>query len=294
MNERVLLTGSDGFIGRQLTKELQMHGVEVLTMPRGWDVSQSCAFTDLRDETVTAVIHLAALCSVPESWKRPADYYRVNLMGTLYALEFCRKCGARFILPSSYMYGAPQYLPVDEEHPLAVNNPYAQSKHFAEQASSFYAFNFQIPVTVLRLFNVYGPGQRSDFLIPNVVRQVIWGKKIVLQSLTPRRDFVHVRDVSRAFLLAVEQPMDYLCLNVGSGVSYSVEDLTELAQAVAKAQKPVENKGERRKNEIDEVVADCRKIEKTLGWKAEISLREGLSELVEMEKLKYEQTIYAD
>lgn len=288
MSERVLVTGAEGFIGRQLLIELRSHGFEVLTLPRRCDISHSGAFSDYGNKNISALIHLAALCSIQESWERPVDYYRVNLLGTLNALELCKRTGARFILPSSYMYGTPRYLPIDERHPLAVNNPYAQSKFFAEEASSFYTSNYKIPITVLRLFNVYGPGQRSAFLIPNIVRQVVREQQIVLQSLKPRRDFVHLRDVARAFILALEHPKDYLCLNVGSGMSYSVEELVTMAQAIAKTKKPVESLEMRRKNEIDEVVADCKKIEQALGWKAEISLCEGLSELVELEKMNYE------
>lgn len=293
MNKSILVTGAEGFIGSRLMSELERCKIDAVVLPRQIDISDPNAFSVFQDKKISAVVHLASLCSVPESWERPLDYYRVNLMGTIHALEFCRQTGAQLIFPSSYMYGTPHYLPIDESHPLAVNNPYAQTKLFAEETARFYAHNYHIPVTILRLFNVYGPAQKSAFLIPLIVQQVIREEEVTLQTLEPRRDFVHLTDVVHAFVLALEHPQDYLCVNVGSGESYSVREVVTMTQQIAKTNKPVKGLGISRQNEIDNVVANCSKIKHTLGWTAKVSLMEGLSELVALERAEYERTIHS-
>lgn len=285
-NRNILITGAAGFIGQALCGVLRAAGYKVETLPEGGDVCDPSVFAPYKSNHIGAVVHLAGLISVPESWEKPGDYYHVNVMGTVHALEFCRGAGAGLVLPSSYMYGTPQYLPIDEEHPLAVNNPYAQSKLFSEETARFYGENYGVPVSVLRLFNVYGPGQRQQFLIPNIVRQVVREPVINMQTLTPRRDFVHLLDVCDAMLRALTQTEGYRCFNVGSGKSYSVAETVALCQEVANTHKRVENLDVTRKNEILDVVANCEKIKKALGWEPRVTLEAGLSELIALERAK--------
>ena len=138
------------------------------------------------------VFHLAARTFVPDSWRDPAGFVSANVLGSVNVLEYCRKHRAQLTFVSGYLYGKPRHLPISETSPPCPNNPYALSKHLAEQECAFYASEFGLPVTVIRPFNVFGPGQKSHFLIPAIVRQLFGSKAIVVKDLEPRRDYIYL------------------------------------------------------------------------------------------------------
>ena len=123
-------------------------------------------------EKLDHVIHLASRTYVPASWENPLDFYRTNASGTTNILDLCRKQGCSLTYVSSYVYGTPQYLPVDENHPVAPVSPYNHSKLVAEDICRFYSEQFGVPVTILRPVNIFGPGQNPSFLIPFIIEQV--------------------------------------------------------------------------------------------------------------------------
>src|SRR5690606_33893882 len=136
---------------------------------------------------VDVVVHLAARSYVPDSWEVPADFLRTNLTGALEALEYCRLHNARLVFPSSYMYGDAGSQPIPESHPLVAKNPYALSKKLAEDAARFFAERFNVRTTILRPFNIYGPGQSEAFLIPWILRQLKSGTEVRVKDVEPRR-----------------------------------------------------------------------------------------------------------
>ncbi|HSN49645.1 MAG TPA: SDR family oxidoreductase, partial [Bacteroidales bacterium] len=168
----ILVTGSEGFIGKALIARLLAsgHTVTGFDAPEG-DIAEKGILDNLKDTGIGYVFHLAAKTFVPESWNNPFDFYRVNLLGTTNVLEFCRATGAGLSYISSYLYGTPGYLPVDEKHPLKAHNPYSHSKIVAEETCRYYRDQFKIPVTIFRPFNIYGPGQDQRFLIPKIIAQ---------------------------------------------------------------------------------------------------------------------------
>ena len=274
----VLVTGVSGFIGRCLLPILRSSGlvVEGIGHEHG-DIADEETW-----ETVPAsksVVHLAGRSFVPDSWEQPAAFLRTNVQGTINALEHCRKHGASFVYLSSYLYGHPKSLPIPETAPLHATNPYASSKALAEQACRMYAQHFGLAITVLRLFNVYGPGQPEPFLVPMLVRQVREAREIVVQDLEPRRDYVYVADVAKAVAKALATGNGLRVVNIGSGTSHSVAELVRLIQTIWQSTLPVRSKEVRRKDEIMDTVADIRVARELLGWRPEHTLEEGLRAL---------------
>jgi UDP-glucose 4-epimerase len=273
---RVWVTGSQGFIGRRLVARLPTGPAAVAT----WDHSAGRDITEWTQLQSVApfdvAIHLAGRTFVPGSFAAPRDYYRVNVLGTLNVLELCRQQGARLVFISAYCYGTPQYLPIDEQHPVQATNPYTESKLLGEQLCRAYHRDFGVNSMILRVFNTYGPGQAGDFLIPSILRQLATGR-IALQDPAPRRDFVHVDDVVDACIRAAGQTAPGVqCCNIGSGNSISVRDLVNLLVACSGQSVAVEFTGAQRAGEIPDTRSDIRHAQAQLGWRPEIRLEDGV------------------
>jgi nucleoside-diphosphate-sugar epimerase len=279
VSERVLVTGGSGFIGRRLVRFLRGEGVEVLAPGR--DTLDVSAGT-FPDQSADWVIHLAGRTYVPASWNEPADFYRVNALGTVNVLEYCRRTQARLIYVSGYCYGLPEALPIPETAPLKPNNPYALSKQAAEQACRFFFEYLQTPVMIARPFNIYGPGQPANFLIARIVEQVIdpAAAAIVVEDGAPRRDYVHLDDVVSAIESLRRNPKPGATFNIGSGASHSVAEVAELACRAVHAKKPFVSRDNRRANDIPDVVADITAIRIATGWTPSIALYDGLRDVV--------------
>jgi nucleoside-diphosphate-sugar epimerase len=217
--QNILVTGSTGFIGKPLVSCLGLRGATVhhFARSRGHNILDKNAFTPFLDKGINIIFHLAGLTFVPDSWNNAGEFYAVNFLGTQNTLDFCRAVGAHMIYISAYVYGVPQYLPIDEHHPVAPNNPYAHSKWLGEELCRFYAGNMGVKVTVLRGFNLYGPGQDTRFLLPWIIMQAKEGKEIVVKDDAPRRDYLHVDDFIEACILAMQAPDQFRIFNVGSG-----------------------------------------------------------------------------
>jgi nucleoside-diphosphate-sugar epimerase len=227
------------------------------------------------------VVHLAGRTFVPESWKDPARFYRDNTLTTAHVLEYCRQTQARLVYVSAYVYGVPLRLPIPETHPLEASSPYAHSKILAEDLVRFYQRQFGVAATIVRPFNLYGPGQDPRFLIPSIVRQAVDPAlaAITLASLTPRRDYLHVSDLT-AIIVAALRAAPGGVYNAGSSESISVADLAQLVCELAPTSKPVRAIGEQRTNEIPDTVADITRARVELGWRPQVTLRDGLREMI--------------
>ncbi len=272
-----LVTGSAGFIGSVLVKQLREagHAVIEIDQPQG-DISLQETLHPYLDKKIDHIFHLAGKTFVPESWQHPYGFYQVNVLGTVNILELCRKTGARLTYVSSYLYGEPDYLPVDENHPLKSYNPYSNTKMMAESACRFYSDNFQVPSVILRPFNAYGPGQPDKFLIGEIISKVMDSTvdTVEVMDLQPKRDYVYVDDLVRALVRSMDAKQGVY--NIGSGYSKSVEEIILLVMKSAGIRKDYRSKGVSRPNEIYDLFADIRKAETGLGWKPEVSFEEGI------------------
>lgn len=280
MKKRVAITGSNGFIGRHLLSLLKNPIYDIIEISREKD-KNICEWESLQNlPKCDFVIHLAAKTYVPESFNEPRLFYETNFIATLNALELSKNWGASFIYVSSYLYGSPQYLPVDEMHPIHPHNPYAQTKLVSENLCEGYFRDFDIPITVFRLFNVYGPEQRGAFLIPEIINQMKTGK-VVLRDSRPKRDYIHVNDVILALKAAVDKDLTgYNLFNLGSGISYSVKSLVEFIMKASKKSFEVKFTNEYRKGEVLDSVADIRVVKEVLGWSPTISLEDGIRDIL--------------
>ena len=276
--KNVLVTGSKGFIGKVLTKKLisQGYNVSEFDFDNG-DITLKSSLDNFKKLNISNVFHLAGKTFVPESWSDPWLFYQVNVMGTLTSLDFCRETGARLTYISSYLYGKPDYLPIDELHPVKVYNPYNHSKNVAEDICHFFRDNFHVDVIILRPFNAFGPGQQGQFIIPGIIKQVLDPriKKIEVMDLRPKRDYIYIDDLVEAIVLSMNAPQGIY--NVGSGYSVSVEEIIKVVFELTGIRKPYFSKDVERPNEIFDLYADITKISKAFHWQPTTSFRNGIS-----------------
>lgn len=273
---KIAVTGATGFIGRALmntkSNEYQFMDLDLRRLNESGDYLMNRAKPD-------HIIHLAGKTYVPDSWKQPKTFYEVNLMGTQRVLDYCVDTGASLTYVSSYVYGIPFSLPINENHPVLPNTPYNHSKWMGELLCEFYNHHFNVNVAVLRPFNIYGCNQSSAFLIPTILHQLKQSNTITIQSLTPRRDYLYIDDFIQALLLTTTFK-GFGRFNVGYGKSVSVADIVELLIQVSGKEKVVVSSTEKkRENEVMDVVADTSAFKKEFGWLPKTDMKEGLHKM---------------
>ncbi len=305
----VLVTGGDGFIGSHLVEMLVHKGFEVKALSLynsfnswGWLESIDCLDAievlsgDVRDphyckhitKNIDTIYHLAALIAIPYSYVAPDSYVDTNIKGTLNicqaALE--NKVARVIHTSTSEVYGTAQYVPIDEDHPLQAQSPYSASKIAGDaMAMSFYNA-FDLPVTIARPFNTYGPRQSARAVIPTIITQVASGaKKIELGDLSPTRDFNYVSDTCRGFVaLAETETAIGQTVNIGSNFEISVADTLNLIKEIMESDVEFVEDAKRirpEKSEVFRLWCDNSKIEKLTGFTPKYSLREGLEKTIQ-------------
>lgn len=281
---KVIISDSTGYVGDAIRRQLKKKSAEIVVLDNlnGFDLSVPGIWEKI--PPADYFIHLGNLVHVPSSYATPYLYYRVNYMTTLNALEYCRNNSCRLIYASSYIYGRPDYLPVDENHPIKPFNPYAQTKLICEQMCEGYNRDFDVDISILRLFNVYGEGQRGNLLVPEILRQIKDGNTdIHLKSGFSRRDFIHVVDVARAFVACFHDDSSYSVYNVCSGKSYSILELSVIINKVLANRLNFIFSESDRKYEVDDTVGSYERIYSHLKWKPELSLEEGIARTLKAE-----------
>lgn len=281
---RIVISDNTGYIGNVIEHLLKDGGVDIIPLNKidGADLSQPDFWKKI--PRAEHFIHLDSLVHVPSSYDNPYMFYRYNYMTTLNALEYCRKCSCHLIYSGSYIYGKPDYLPVDECHTIKPFNPYARTKAISEELCEGYNRDFGVKVSILRLFNVYGEGQKGGLLLPEILEQIKKGMtKINLKSGSSRRDFVYVEDVAKAFIASINDHNDYSIYNICSGSSCSIKELTEIINNALGNQLSFTFSESDRVNEVDETVGSYDKIFNELGWKPKVSLAEGITRTVKSE-----------
>ena len=278
---KIIVTGSSGFIGKNLVRSLKSNGHNVCSVDisTGYDVAEWDSVKDLHDFDI--MIHLAAITYVPQSFEIPREMFRVNINGTLNMLELCRQNKAKMIFASSYIYGKPHYLPIDEEHPVSSHNPYCQSKIIGEKLCESYNKDFDVPIVIFRAFNIYGAKQNPSFLIPLIKKQIDEKGEVVLKDSKPLRDYIHISDVVKAYMAAVDHNnTGFEIFNIASGKSYSVKEIAELMVELSPNDIKIYFTEEKRKNEVMNIISDIKKIKNILDWEPEVSLEKGLKDII--------------
>ena len=313
--KKILVTGADGFIGSHLTEALVREGYETKAFvfynsfnSWGWldhcDVDLRGQFEvfagDIRDphgvrkamKDCDAVLHLAALITIPYSYHSPDTYVDTNIKGTLNMVQAAREMEVSRVVhtSTSEVYGTAQFVPITEEHPLQGQSPYSASKIGADQiAMSFYS-SFETPVSILRPFNTYGPRQSARAVIPTIITQIASGKQqIKLGSINPTRDFSHVEDTVSGFLSALESGLGVgEVINLGSGFEISIGETVKLIADVIGTKIEIMTEIQRirpEKSEVERLFADNSKAKKLLQWEPEFGgkdgFKRGLSKTIE-------------
>ena len=197
-------------------------------------------------------------------------------------MDYCRLHDARLIYISSYLYGNPKELPITERAEVKANNPYMQSKKIAEDMCRFYSEYYGVAVTVLRPFNVYGPGQNNKFLIPSIVEQIVQTDSVKIRDLTPKRDYLYIEDLIEALIRVISMPQKFEIYNIASGSSNSVQDLIDIVQNITQKSVSIQSEGIRRPNEVMDSRADISKAKADLGWQPNWSLEKGLKAMIDL------------
>jgi|TARA_Y100000294_G_scaffold23710_1_gene20178 NAD dependent epimerase/dehydratase len=326
-NKKVLVTGSDGFIGSHLVERLLEENCQVKAFiyynsfnSWGWldnvsneKLSEIEIFTgDVRDpngvrtavKDVDIVFHLAALIGIPFSYHSPDSYIDTNVKGTLNVLQASRDYNSKrvIITSTSEVYGTAQYVPIDEKHPLQGQSPYSASKIGADKIAESFCRSFEMPVVIARPFNTYGPRQSARAVIPTIVTQLLNDKKgIQLGSLSPTRDLNYVSDICNGLIALAE------CdgaigreINIGSGTEISINDLANQIIDIMGVDVSVisdENRVRPENSEVERLVCDSGLLRQLTRWKPEITIKEGLVKTIEWFKdennlKKYKSGIY--
>ncbi|MBL4933543.1 NAD-dependent epimerase/dehydratase family protein [Clostridium paridis] len=282
--KQVLLTGSNGFIGRRLKEKLIELKYEVLELnSSNGDVTSIETLRTFNLEKIGHIFHLAAKTFVPESWMQPEEFYKVNTFGTLNILEICKEYNIDLTFISSYIYGQPKTMPISESSDICPNNPYAHSKYIAEQMCEFYSREFNVNVSIIRPFNIYGIGQNKKFLIPHIIDQALYSNEIKIKDLSPKRDYIYLEDVVDAILLTINNNKNYSVYNIGSGYSISVQQVIEVVLGILNIEKKVISEDSQRKNEMNDVVADITKANRELNWYPKYSFLDGIKKIIDRE-----------
>ena len=305
----ILVTGADGFIGSHLTEMLVDKGYQVKALSQynsfnnwGWLEDLPCKDKievltgDIRDshyckhitKDVDIIFHLAALIAIPYSYIAPDSYVDTNIKGTLNICQAAKEHGNIRVIhtSTSEVYGTAQYVPIDEHHPLQPQSPYSATKIAADaMAMSFYNA-FELPVTIARPFNTYGPRQSARAIIPTIITQIANGaKEIKLGDITPTRDFNYVEDTCRG-LIALAQCDESIgqTVNIGSNFEISISDTLNMIKEVMNSDVKFivdEQRIRPEKSEVFRLWCDNSKIEKLTGFKPEVDIRQGIQRTID-------------
>lgn len=288
---KVIVTGASGFIGAALSSRLHAQGWDVVQINSSvGDIANRGTLSAFDKEEISHVFHLAGKTFVPDSWDDPQTFCQTNVTGTFNILELCRRRHVPMTYVSAYVYGHPDSLPIGEDSSICPSNPYALTKRLAEEACEFYARTYDLPVTTIRPFNVYGIGQAANFLIPAIVSQALATgvDEIEVKDLSPKRDYVYLEDMVTALMATLKKFDGYRIYNIGSGVSLSVQEVIDVIQDIAGTQKQIVCERMIRTNELMDVVADISKAGIELGWHPEHTFSAGIAKIIGTERSKRE------
>jgi NAD dependent epimerase/dehydratase len=325
--KKILVTGADGFIGSHLTEHLIDGGYDVTAFVQynsfntwGWldtlpkeKLSKIKIFSgDVRDPNgvrtavkgMDVIFHLAALIAIPYSYHSPDSYVDTNVRGTLNILQAARDFNTERVLvtSTSEVYGTALYVPIDEKHPKQGQSPYSASKIGADaMADSFYR-SFNLPVTIVRPFNTYGPRQSARAVIPTIITQLLNGAaEIKLGALHPTRDLLFVKDTVSAFVeIAISEMTIGHEINIATGQEISIQDLAnKMIRIINPSTKIISDDARLRpeKSEVERLLGSADKIKSLTAWQPQTSLDQGLQNTIEWfrkpENLaKYKSQIY--
>jgi len=307
----VLVTGAAGFMGSHLTERLvdlsantrafvrynsrndwgmlellpkqKLNEIEVIT----GDLRDSAAVR-LAAEKAEVIFHLGSLIAIPYSYIHPRDTIETNVMGTLGVMSAAREVGVERVIhtSTSEVYGTARYVPMDEEHPLQGQSPYSASKIGADMIAESFHRSFDVPITIIRPFNFFGPRQSARAVIPTIITQTISkSPKVILGSLHPTRDYTYFEDVVDAFLKVAESGNTIgETINIGSNFEISMGDIVKKVFSIIGTDKQISPDDKRirpERSEVERLWCNNSKAKRLLGWEPKITFDEGLRRTIE-------------
>lgn len=277
---KIGITGYRGFIGNSVAHYLVAQGHDIVSLDNYTRtyISDSVVL-DACPSDLDWVIHLGASTSIQKSFADPVATYHNNIGATLKALKIAQQSKASLIYMSSYVYGKPKYLPIDEKHPLAADNPYAESKILCEDICN--KLMSVLPIIILRGFNIYGDCHIPGRLIPDLLECVRKGRTIEINDPHPQRDYLYINDFHRLLSKIIMGDKNITGIfNVGYGRSYSNLEVAEMVCKLTNEKRKIIIKSQPRQNDILDCFADVTLIKKTFSWEPNVSLEMGLRELI--------------
>ena len=307
---KILLTGASGFIGSHLAEELVTCGASVRAFlhynSRGDAGNLNDAPSEIRREVevvygdltdpdavtkavrgVSCVFHLGALIAIPYSYVHPFSFVQTNVVGTANILNACLEAGVdRLVTTStSEVYGTAVSVPMDENHRVHPQSPYAASKASADHMAESYARSFDLPVVIVRPFNTFGPRQSVRAVIPAIIVQALRHGVVEIGSTSPTRDFSYVKDIVRGFAMAGAADVEAgEVFNLGTGEERSIAEVIEMVSSILGAEFVVHERSDRMRpvsSEVHRLIADSNKAAQRLGWRPQYSFKEALEQTVE-------------
>lgn len=310
-NKKILVTGADGFIGSHLVERLLQEQCSIKAFcyynsfnSWGWldsfeqkKLKKIEVFTgDIRDPNgvrvamkgCDIVFHLAALIAIPFSYHSPDSYVDTNVKGTLNILQAAKDLNIQKVLvtSTSEVYGTAQYVPIDEKHPKQGQSPYSATKISADYISDSFFRSFDLPVTIVRPFNTYGPRQSARAVIPTIITQLLNGfEEIKLGALTPTRDLLYVKDTVNGFVeIAKAEDTSGQEINISTATEISVGDLAQKIINIINPDARIESEDQRmrpEKSEVNRLLGDNKKIKSLTDWTQRYDLENGLMETID-------------
>lgn len=318
-NKKILVTGADGFIGSHLVEALLEEKAIVKAFcfynsfnSCGWldtfskdQLSQVDIFmgdirdphgTDIALKGMDIVFHLAALIGIPYSYQAPDNYVDTNIKGTVNVLQAARRhnLGKVIITSTSEVYGSALYIPIDEKHPLQGQSPYSATKIAADKIALSFYHSFNMPVTIVRPFNTYGPRQSARAVIPAIIIQLLSGaKQLKLGSLCPLRDMVYIKDTVNGFIkIAKSDNAIGEEINIATQKEFTIRQIADkLIQIINPGAKIIldDSRLRPKKSEVQRLKGNNKKITQLTGWEPRYDLDKGLEETVSWFKQNYNQ-----
>jgi NAD dependent epimerase/dehydratase len=307
--KKVLVTGAGGFVGSHLVELLAKKGAQVTALVHynsrnDWGMLEDLGKNVLKEIKVIAgdlrdsdcirmavlrqqvVFHLGALIGIPYSYVNPRDVVDTNLNGTLNVLSAACDSEVEKVVhtSTSEIYGTAQYVPMDEDHPSHPQSPYAASKLGADLLALSFHRSFDLPVGVIRPFNVYGPRQSARAVIPSIIIQALVKGKINLGSVSPTRDLTFVQDTVSGFIAFAEcEATTGEVVNLGSGGEVSINQIVELVSECLGKKINIRKEKDRirpKKSEVERLFSDSGKAKELFDWNPRIELKEGISRTI--------------
>jgi UDP-glucose 4-epimerase len=273
---KILVTGHEGVIASNLIKKLTNCEI-VIDSINGKRIDLQNNEEVMKIEPVDIVIHLGGKTEKGLEWK---EYFENNIIGTLNILKYCiKKNIKKIIFVSSYVYGNPKYSPIDEQHQISPHNLYTKSKFLAEELCKIYSEKYKLNVIILRPFNIFARSMNKNYLISNLIESINTKKTVTITNRTSKRDFLYIDDFIELILKIKNYDFKYEIFNVGSGISYSFDEVIEIIEKNTSKKLNLEYKNDDQ-SYIQNITADNSKITKILDWKPELTFEEGLQKLL--------------